>query len=219
MDNITPNSSFFCENGLFGAWPTQEQVDKLEKWGVNVFVNLANDNEKKVTPYTTSPDTEVISYPIPDRSIPRDKIRFCSLVIEVCRRLSLGKKVYIHCKGGHGRAGMLVAAVLAYKNKISAIEAIGLTTKFHSERKNMRKKWRDIGAPQTSDQKHFVSSLFPTHDTEEDLSPFKDIETEVEFYLNFFLRQTLLGKISGPRGSKLMKLREKLFSSWSRNFF
>lgn len=212
MDNITPNSSFFCENGLFGAWPTQEEVEELEKWGVNVFINLANEKEKKVTPYTTSPSTEVISHPIPDRSIPRDKIKFCSLVIEVCRYLSLGKKVYIHCKGGHGRAGMLVAAVLAYKYKISASEAIRLTTKFHSEREIMKKKWRDIGAPQTINQKMFVSSLFPTHDTEEDLSPFKNIETEIETYLKIFLLQTLLGNISGKKGKKLMKLREKLFS-------
>lgn len=209
--NITKNSSFFCENGLFGTWPTQEQVNILEDWGVNVFVNLANEDEKKVTPYVTS-KAEVISHPVPDRSVPKDKLKFCALVIEVCQMLSSGKKVYIHCKGGHGRSGVLVAAVLAYRNKISASEAIALTSKFHSEREVMRSKWRDIGAPQTYNQKRFVSSLFQTHDTEEDLSPFKDVKTEVETYLKIFLLQTLLGKISGPNGKRLMKLREKLFS-------
>lgn len=211
MDNITPNSSFFCENGLFGSWPTQEQVYELEKWGVNVFVNLANDKEKKITPYTTSPETEVILFPIPDRSVPKDKIKFCSLVIDICQSLSSGKKVYIHCKGGHGRSGMLVASILAYKNKIPASDAIALTTKFHSERKIMRKKWRDVGAPQTTNQKRFVLSLFPTHNTEENLSPFKNIEKEIETYLEIFLLQTLLGKIIGPEGPKLMELREKIF--------
>lgn len=198
---------------MFGSWPTQEQVEKLEKWGVKAFVNLADEKEKNVTPYTTSPGTEIISHPIPDRATPRDKYKFCALVIEVCERLGAGEKVYIHCKGGHGRSGMLVAAVLAYKNKISADEAIGLTTQFHSDREIMKKKWRDIGAPQTETQKKFVSDLFQTHYTEEKLLPLQNVEIKAETCLHFFLIKTLLGKIFGPDGDKLMKIREKLFKA------
>lgn len=157
---VTYTSSFFCENGLFGAWPTQAEVDELENWGVKVFVKLANEKEEIVTPYTTSSASEIITYPITDSSVPEDKEEFMSLVVSMCDRIEKGHKIYIHCKGGHGRAGILVSAILMYKDKVKPEEAIALTSKFHSQRQNMKEKWRRIGSPQTGRQKYFVSTLF-----------------------------------------------------------
>ena len=216
--NITPitkTSSFFDKNGIFGAWPTQEQIKTLVDWGLDVIVNLASENERNVVPYSLDEyrNVTLINYPITDLSIPSDKISFCSLVVKVCDFLSVGKKVYIHCKGGHGRSGMLVAAVIAYKNNIPISEAIIEATSHHSKREVMKKKWRDIGAPQTTYQKRFITNLFSDHNTERELSPFKDIENEIETYLKLFLLQTHLGKITGPNGKKLMHLREKLMKT------
>ena len=66
----------------------------------------------------------------------------------------------MHCKGGHGRSGIVVASILSYMNNISGEESIILTTKFHSERKIMRDKWREIGSPQTNRQKEFIIKMF-----------------------------------------------------------
>lgn len=206
---VTPTSSFFAANGLFGSWPSQDDIAALLKWGVDVIINLASANERKVTPYTVPPDTNVtvINFPIKDTSIPDDRIAFCSLVVKICDFLSKGMKVYIHCKGGHGRSGLLVAAVIAYNRHISPHDAIALTNEYHSSRRVMKEIWRSIGSPQTDNQKKFVIDMFPVHDTP---------TTAAENHVKMFLMQTNLGRIVGPKGDKLMKLRKKLMRTCNK---
>src|SRR6056300_1591238 len=110
-------SSYFIENkALFGSFPTQDSVNELEKTGVRVFVNLTYDNETKITPYQTN--YEKIKFPIPDREIPEDICKFCSFIVNLTdiinTKLDNWELMYIHCKGGHGRSGVVVACILAY---------------------------------------------------------------------------------------------------------
>lgn len=65
--------------------------------------------------------------PIEDHHAPtQEQMEFGIHVIE--KIVSLGKKVYVHCKNGHGRAPTLVAAYLIKKGKTveEAIEFIKL---------------------------------------------------------------------------------------------
>lgn len=206
---VTPTSSFFHRNGLFGSWPSQDDIEALVAWGVDVIVNLACATEKKVKPYTVPPDTniDVVNFPIQDRSTPDDKIAFCSLVIKICDCLAKGRKVYIHCKGGHGRSGLLVAAVIAYHLGKTPQEAIALTSMYHAERRVMRQRWRELGSPQTVYQKKFIANLFCGHDTQ--LVFGRDVERRFDA----ILLQTHLGQIVGPESEKLMRRREKLMKS------
>jgi len=64
--------------------------------------------------------------------------------------------MYIHCKGGHGRAGLVVATLLSYIYNISPEESLRLTSSYHSTREIMKDKWRKLGSPQTAQQKNFV---------------------------------------------------------------
>ena len=64
--------------------------------------------------------------------------------------------IYIHCKGGHGRSGVVVAILLSYIFKLAPEKALEYTTKYHCKRKVMREKWRIMGSPQTFQQKSFV---------------------------------------------------------------
>ena len=204
---VTPTSSFFADNGLFGSWPSQDDIEALISWGVDVIVNLASVNEKKIKPYDVPPDTnvQVINFPIQDRSVPDDKLAFSILVVKIYEDMKKGKKVYIHCKGGHGRSGLLVAAILAYLNKITPQEALALTSKYHSNRKVMKSRWRDLGSPQTPTQKKFVVNLFTDRDT--------NMFRHHEIYMKFLLMQTYLGRLCGPDGHKLTRKREKLMKS------
>ncbi len=155
------NASFFIEDkALFGSFPTQTQVNKLEAIGVRHFVNLTHPDESKINPYTTNHN--YISYPIIDRFIPEDNLIFSRFIYTLCNLISLlqeGEKIYIHCKGGHGRSGLVVACVTTKFFDISPNTALKHTTKCHSNRTIMRDSWRRIGSPQTSHQKDFVRSV------------------------------------------------------------
>lgn len=154
-------SYFLKDKAIFGSYPSQETVYDLEKKGVKYFINLTYPEEKLIKEYETN--NIIINYPIKDRKVPNDIISFSKLIVNISniiKDLKENELIYIHCKGGHGRSGILVACLLCYIFKISPIESIELTTKYHNNRSNMKEKWREIGSPQTFFQKNFVCKTF-----------------------------------------------------------
>jgi len=158
MDRV---SEFIKGKGLFGGCPTQDFVNELELRGVRYFIDLTYPSEKKITNYTTR--YSYTRYPIRDHCVPKNWQTFAKLIIEtsqILKNLSSEEKLYINCRGGHGRSGILVACLLCYIKKISPSEAITRTTIYHNRRKTMKDKWRKIGSPQTRSQKRFVAKFF-----------------------------------------------------------
>ncbi len=157
-------SSYFIKNrALFGSFPKQKAVEELEMVGVRYFVNLTHSHERKLTPYTTK--YNYISFPITDHHVPDDRQAFASFIIllsDIIYELKKDELIYIHCKGGHGRSGIVVACLLCHIFEMSSIDSLEHTTMYHSNRKTMREKWRKIGSPQTHKQKNFVHNLCKT---------------------------------------------------------
>lgn len=154
-------SYFIKEKALFGSYPSENAIKELECNGVKYFVNLTYENEERISQYYT--ENIVINYQIKDRSIPDDLLSFTQFIIHlsgIIKNLKIGDKMYIHCKGGHGRSGLVVACLICNLFNYSAYESLKYTTKCHSNRLVMRDKWRRIGAPQTYVQKKFVHQLF-----------------------------------------------------------
>lgn len=154
-------SSFFIDKkALFGSFPSQATVEILEEKGVRFFVNLTCDNETKIIPYCTK--YNYIAFPIPDGGIPTDRFNFTIFIYKICdiiKKLADGDMIYIHCKGGHGRSGVVVACISCKLFDLTTKQSIDYTTSCHSNRKVMRDKWRRIGSPQTRSQKQFVYNM------------------------------------------------------------
>lgn len=53
-----------------------------------------------------------VHYPIQDLSIPSEIHQLCALIEELQGVLRSGKRVLVHCRGGHGRTGLFVACML-----------------------------------------------------------------------------------------------------------
>lgn len=156
-------SEFIKGKALFGSFPTQEAVEELEKAGVRIFVDLTSGAENKTIPYTTK--YKYISYPIQDRKTPSDWKSYSKFIVTLSheiKNLRNKDKIYIHCKGGHGRSGVVVASLLAYVKKVLPEVALQKTGKYHNNRSEMRDKWRVIGSPQTRVQKNFIYRFFET---------------------------------------------------------
>jgi hypothetical protein len=164
---ILDRCSYFIENkALFGGFPSQTDIHTLESLGVRVFVNLTIPSELKTVSYKSNYID--IGYPIQDKKIPTnidDFYAFIATLSSILFSLKPDEKMYIHCKGGHGRSGVVVACLLCMYYGISAEDALCITKKCHQSRKTMRDIWRRIGSPQTKDQKDFVrgfAQLMPT---------------------------------------------------------
>ena len=92
------------------------------------------------------------------RRVPADAARFCEFLQGVAAYVSPGGKIYVHCRGGHGRAGLAVAALLILRSGYEVSPHLALSTVYdaHQERPTMQPRWRKKGSPQTVKQKQFV---------------------------------------------------------------
>jgi predicted protein tyrosine phosphatase len=105
-----------------------------------VYVNLMQENElKRFRPYAeaiaarSKIQAEFIRYPIPDSGLPKDEEGFVSLIFRILSLLRAGKRIYIHCWGGHGRTGIVVSTLLAVLNPSwTAERAVETSQQLHS---------------------------------------------------------------------------------------
>lgn len=158
-------SSYFIENlALFGPFPEQSWVRDLESQGVTHFINLTYSREKLTYPYTVGKNSTIINFPIMDKNIPTSTHDFCKFIINIIAKLHELKhkkeKMYIHCKGGHGRSGMVVACILVQWLKLTDPEiALQLTTKYRNSRPKIKEKYLYQSSPQMNAQKNFVRAI------------------------------------------------------------
>ena len=141
----------------FGSYPSQERINILEASGVRLFVNLTCTHET-LDPYTTN--YMYMNIPIPDNSIPDNVAVFCFQVIEIVRFILAGATAYIHCRGGHGRSGMLCAILLCLIEGLSPKDAISEITHSHKNRPNIREFWKKRQCPHLHEQRKFIFKLF-----------------------------------------------------------
>ena len=156
------NCSYFIEGkGLFGSYPNKSSYEELVENGVKYFVDLTTENEKsKLYKYENN---NCYSYQIKDRYIPENIYMFCKFIYKlenIITNMKDDEKIYIHCKGGHGRCGVIVSCLLCHIFKYSADKSLELTNQYHNNRKVMNERWRKLGSPQTDRQKEFVKRLF-----------------------------------------------------------
>lgn len=159
LEYMTKYSCFVKNLGYFGNYPSQTDIDYMESIGIHYFIDLTSEQDN-LKEYNVSSKSFKVNLPILDRKKPHDIFNFTLLILKSIQLLKNNKKIYIHCKGGHGRSGILVACILKLYLKITPGEAIELTTKFHNERKGVREKWKKMGCPQTYNQKKFVHKMF-----------------------------------------------------------
>lgn len=85
--------------------------EKLKKEGITADISLEED--RLDAPFGVD---FYVWMPVQNHTAPtRDQLEFGVAILE--KLVSMGKKVYVHCKNGHGRAPTLVAAYLIRKGK------------------------------------------------------------------------------------------------------
>jgi len=102
-----------------------------------------------------------VSEEIRDSGVTKDEC-VVALLEKMTELLKAGEKIYIHCWGGHGRTGTIIACLLGYLYPIEPDCALHLTSVYHQLRLSCR--GASPQAPSQFDQVRRIVSQFRLRD-------------------------------------------------------
>eukprot|EP01089_Gocevia_fonbrunei_P000340 TRINITY_DN10360_c0_g1_i1.p1 TRINITY_DN10360_c0_g1~~TRINITY_DN10360_c0_g1_i1.p1 ORF type:complete len:202 (-),score=28.92 TRINITY_DN10360_c0_g1_i1:12-617(-) len=134
------------------------QIKAILDAKITTFVCLQSEKElKRFNPYqpliTEGEDFSLfknkikfIHFPIPDQQVgPDEEVE--KLVNQIIQELNNGEVIYMHCHGGHGRTGTIIALLLIKLYSVDAETALQVTSDTHKCRKVFKSR-----SPQTPKQ-------------------------------------------------------------------
>lgn len=152
----------------FGPFPNQLMIDRLIEEKFDIIVNLTMDDEEvlkhiedkdDITGYKVSKN-KYISYQIKDNDIPTCPISYCSFILKLYNLYKNNKKIYIHCRGGHGRSGMVsTSLMLTISPEKNIKDVIDDVNKSHINRVILRDKWKNKNTPFNYNQYSFLLKI------------------------------------------------------------
>lgn len=150
-------SCLIDEKLYFGPFPNQLMMDRLVKEKFNVIINLTESHEEPI--YDNHIDIKYIHFPIKDSGVPVDTHDYCSFITRLKYEYLNGSKIYIHCRGGHGRSGMVSVSLIYCILPYDLRESIEFVNMSHYNRANLRPKWKKRKSPFNYEQFLFLSKL------------------------------------------------------------
>lgn len=137
---------------------TRERVEALCNNGFTDFVDLTECDE--LPPYSKwlSKGCNIIDFPIKNQSFPQDIKSTYNLIQSIAgiSDANDGRKVYIHCYGGAGRTGTIVACLLSYHFHDYDYDSV--MKRFQTAYKEYPKS-SYLSAPETTEQENFIAEF------------------------------------------------------------
>jgi protein-tyrosine phosphatase len=149
LDERWPGKLALAARPRGGDW-LQDEISNWKRAGIGSVVSLLTPEEEKdldlrdESRESSAHGLEFISFPIPDRQVPRSEAKLAAALDKISDVLSAGKNVVVHCRQGVGRSG-LVAACLLVKNGMSpgaAVEKVSAA--------------RGVAIPETIEQREWI---------------------------------------------------------------
>lgn len=127
-DKVPIKNSYIVDKALniyAGEYPgdkygenAENKIQQMYNFGVRYFIDLTE--ERELVPYDTllPADCTYTRFPIRDVDIPRNTDDVHKMIDQILELSKIGRgSVYIHCWGGVGRTGTIVACLYAYLMK------------------------------------------------------------------------------------------------------
>ena len=160
MDRPLPNSYWVIPGRfLAGEYPlgdddadARARLSTLGEAGLDYFVDLTEEGERPAYRHLLPSRAQHVRSAILDTWIPGDAAQMQQILSDIRGALSRGRGVYVHCRAGIGRTGMVVGCFLAEEGG-SGRAALKLLNRLwrQSER---AKSWPKV--PQTQQQADYI---------------------------------------------------------------
>ena len=151
--------------GEYPVWDWDDSIGRMQiqlftDFGINFFIDLTESGEMPPYAQFLSPSIERYRLHIPNRGTPaavEDVVRLFQ-VIECTLSDKPFTNIYIHCLGGVGRTGTIVACYYIYFKQMNAEEALAEMRLMFSSHE--RAVW--MSAPETEAQIDFIHTFANT---------------------------------------------------------
>ena len=159
-------SSFLHDQAFFGCYPNQEQFEELIREGFTYFIDLTTLRERRLFSFDYSlhiskyENISYLNFSIIDNNIPTNQDLFIEFISFLTNLIRQKKKIYIHCKGGHGRSSLIVASLLCNVFLYTPTKAFSLTKACHEKRVDLKDKYKGISCPQLYAQRKFIIDMY-----------------------------------------------------------
>lgn len=95
---------------------TRSRLKKLLEAGIDCFVDLTQPEEASGYRDALPRGTAYFNRPLPDHGVPAERAHMEAILSYVRRALDSGHRVYLHCRAGIGRTGMVAGCLLAERD-------------------------------------------------------------------------------------------------------
>ena len=151
--------------GEYPVWDWDDSIGRMQiqlftDFGINFFIDLTESGEMPPYAQFLSPSIERYRLHIPNRGTPaavEDVVRLFQ-VIEYTLSDKPFTNIYIHCLGGVGRTGTIVACYYIYFKQMAADEALAEMRRMFSSHE--RAVWMSV--PETEAQIDFIHTFANT---------------------------------------------------------
>jgi len=139
-----------------GANPaaTRERLARLIAAGVGCFVDLTEEGELEAYAPELPAGVTHVRRPVPDHGVPQLRERMSEILESLRGAVEGGRAVYLHCRAGIGRTGMVVGCFLAERGHVGEAALDELNRLWGASARSAA--WPTV--PETDEQADYVRS-------------------------------------------------------------
>jgi len=134
------------------AEKTRDRLQRLRAAGIECFIDLTRPGEIARYDEQLPMDVEYLRKPIKDHGLPESRADMADILATIRQAQQQGRPVYVHCRAGIGRTGMVMGCLLV-ESGLAGEEALRELNRLWQQCRRSR-SWPSI--PETDEQVDFV---------------------------------------------------------------
>ena len=137
---------------------TQQRLQLLLAAGIDAFIDLTQAGERPEYQSLLPPHVQYLRVPITDSQVPADFGHMHAIQTHLQVALAVGRRIYVHCRAGIGRTGIVIGCYLTEQGLDGAAALRQLNLLWRQSARSA--SWPEL--PQTAEQAEFILA-WPRH--------------------------------------------------------